>query len=163
MINRKSNIEGMGLFADRDIAKGEEVYQFTGPIISVDEAEEIYNAGCDFLLQVDQYMFLDLRDCPGRRTNHSCSPNTAFTAFCDTLIALKDIKKGDEITFDYSANENTEFVMDCKCGSANCRGIILPWHGLSDATREKLKPITSNHIKHMNLSQSQNNNARSRH
>ena len=59
---------------------------------------------------------------PARFVNHSCDPNTFLHNFCG--IAKRDIKKGEEITEDYSKENNPDFRLECKCGSKNCKGIV---------------------------------------
>ncbi|MEB0047619.1 MULTISPECIES: SET domain-containing protein-lysine N-methyltransferase [unclassified Pseudomonas] len=56
---------------------------------------------------------------------HSCDPNVFFDMSELWLWALKDIKKGDPLTMDYAATEDTllhQFA--CLCGSTECRGWI---------------------------------------
>jgi D-alanine-D-alanine ligase len=55
--------------------------------------------------------------------NHSCAPNTAYRGF--DLIALQDIRAGEELTVDFATfcGENME-GFQCMCGSVNCRGDI---------------------------------------
>jgi len=46
------------------------------------------------------------------------------------VYALRDIKKGEELTHDYAATSVDQFAgrgfweEECKCGSRNCRGIL---------------------------------------
>ena len=60
---------------------------------------------------------------PERYINHSCDPNT----FAKTmqggrkLVAMRDIKDGEEITSDYSINGYNDGTFRCHCGSKNCR------------------------------------------
>jgi SEC-C motif-containing protein len=53
--------------------------------------------------------------------NHSCDPNSFFDVDSMNLIALKDIKTGEELTFFYPSTE-WEMVQpfDCFCKSGNC-------------------------------------------
>lgn len=56
--------------------------------------------------------------------NHSCNGNVGFNENGD-FIAIRDIRHGEEITYDYGlAESNPKFSMKCKCGSSNCRHII---------------------------------------
>lgn len=55
--------------------------------------------------------------------NHSCDPNTQYDGL--NVIALRDIKMGEELTLDYTTflnNEMESFI--CNCGSENCKKII---------------------------------------
>ncbi len=57
--------------------------------------------------------------------NHSCDPNAGFDDH-GNLVAIASIRGNTEITWDYSTLEyNPNFRMDCKCGSLNCRNIIV--------------------------------------
>lgn len=55
--------------------------------------------------------------------NHSCNPNTAFRGL--NLVALGDIRCGEELTVDYGTLGNPEAApFTCSCGASNCRGTI---------------------------------------
>lgn len=57
----------------------------------------------------------------GAYFNHSCNPNSAIRGKV-TVVALHDIKKNKEVTFDYSLNEADIFwYIKCSCGYKNCR------------------------------------------
>ncbi|MHC8379110.1 SET domain-containing protein-lysine N-methyltransferase [Pseudomonas sp. MDT1-16] len=56
---------------------------------------------------------------------HSCDPNVFLDMSELWLWALKDIKKGEQLTMDYAATEDKllhQFA--CRCGSLDCRGWI---------------------------------------
>ena len=56
--------------------------------------------------------------------NHSCDGNLGFNKNGD-FIALRNIKKDEEISYDYGlAESNPLFIMSCKCKSKNCRNSI---------------------------------------
>ncbi len=55
--------------------------------------------------------------------NHSCNPNTGFKNNL-SVIAIKDIKKGEEIVIDYAMFYDGDQNMRCNCGSSNCRKVI---------------------------------------
>jgi D-alanine-D-alanine ligase len=55
--------------------------------------------------------------------NHSCNPNTALCGL--NLIALGDIRRGEELTVDYATLGNPDAAaFECRCGASNCRGTI---------------------------------------
>lgn len=69
--------------------------------------------------------------------NHSCDPNCGI---CDNLqlIALKDIKKGTELFFDYSTTMLEDYwSMKCECGSEICRKVISDFDKIPFETQEK--------------------------
>lgn len=56
--------------------------------------------------------------------NHSCEPNLGWAAG-DTLIAIRDIAAGEELTVDYAtAITDPEFVLMCHCQTYRCRQVI---------------------------------------
>lgn len=56
--------------------------------------------------------------------NHSCDPNVGFGSG-DSFVAKRDILAGEELCWDYGVGEsNPRFKMQCRCGTAVCRGVI---------------------------------------
>ena len=56
--------------------------------------------------------------------NHSCVGNLGFDKNGD-FIAIVDIRKGEEITYDYGLVEtNPKFEMTCICADIKCRKVI---------------------------------------
>jgi hypothetical protein len=62
---------------------------------------------------------------PMHVTNHSCAPNARFNE-TGTLIALRDIPVGEEITFNYldTPTPASPWNFACQCGAANCIGWV---------------------------------------
>ena len=60
-----------------------------------------------------------------RYINHSCDPNTFFRCTPERaeVYALRDIRKGEELTCDYGESQH-EGKLPCRCGARNCRGFI---------------------------------------
>ncbi|MDD5348445.1 MAG: SET domain-containing protein-lysine N-methyltransferase, partial [Candidatus Omnitrophica bacterium] len=59
----------------------------------------------------------------GWNLNHSCSPSCCIHG--SYIVALRAIRKGDEITIDYSTtNDDARWEMFCSCGCRNCRKTI---------------------------------------
>jgi len=58
---------------------------------------------------------------PGDYFNHSCNPNAGMNGqIC--LVAMHDIKKDDEICFDYAMSDSSDYdEFECHCGAPNCR------------------------------------------
>jgi hypothetical protein len=75
-------------------------------------------------------MLLDLTD-QTRWINHSCDPNTEVDTVWDAdtrtgqawWIALRNIKPGEELTYDYAFAAH--LAEPCSCGSSKCRGLIV--------------------------------------
>jgi SEC-C motif-containing protein len=72
-------------------------------------------------VQIEEFKHITLVPKFLQYINHSCDPNAFFDVDSMTLIALKEINIGDEITFFYPS---TEWKMvqpfDCFCNSENC-------------------------------------------
>lgn len=140
---RESNISGKGVYAKKDIKKGDRICFMEGEIMDIHEmikrVENDFEEGSD-PLGVDDNMYMDLEEFY-RCINHSCSPN-AFIRGRNELVALRDINKNEEITFDYSTTMNDnldreeQWTMECMCGSNNCRKIIDQFHLLPKEVQE---------------------------
>jgi len=56
--------------------------------------------------------------------NHACNGNVGFNRAGD-FVALRSIKRGKELTYDYGlAESNPRFKMRCECGAKGCRKMI---------------------------------------
>ncbi|MFA5857067.1 MAG: SET domain-containing protein-lysine N-methyltransferase [Candidatus Pacearchaeota archaeon] len=136
LIIKKSGISGKGVYARISIKKGKTICFLRGELMDLNEmirrTDENLEDGAD-PLGVDNEKYLDLDEL-SRTFNHSCNPN-AYLSKKSKLKALRDINRGDEITYDYSTtmDDNEEkikksggglWTCKCKCGSKNCRGLI---------------------------------------
>jgi uncharacterized protein len=118
----KSRIQGKGVFAARDIMKGEVV-------LHRDNSEQLTAEQMNHLPVQEKENYVSF--CNGKLThmseperyvNHSCEPNTYVEDCYD--VALRNIAKGEEITSDYASDGHTGKKMKCLCGSKNCRELI---------------------------------------
>ncbi len=69
--------------------------------------------------------------------NHSCNPNCGIrlnATGAHDFIAIRDIRMGDEATFDYAMRNYSVdyFPPACKCGAKGCRGHITGWKDLPE-------------------------------
>jgi hypothetical protein len=55
--------------------------------------------------------------------NHSCAPNVGFSGNV-VLVAMRDVRQGEELTTDYALFDDSDEHMPCLCGAPNCRGLI---------------------------------------
>lgn len=103
----KSDIQGIGVFADEDVSKGDVVWKYHSILditMSVTDVEVQDETIKNYL---KKYAYLDVNDnhyylCGdnARFTNHSDDPNV-ITFTNEIQIAVRDIKKGEEITESY--------------------------------------------------------------
>ena len=121
VIVKNSGIEGKGVFALRDFKKGEIVLRwnisYTLPKGKVEKMSNKQKKYISFL--DDKYIIMQE---PEKYVNHSCEPNTTAKNFCD--VTIRDIKKGEEITADYTEELPPNTYMECNCGSKKCKKII---------------------------------------
>jgi len=124
---RKSKSMGLGTYAVSKIRQGEFVRTLSGQELRYPELLKRLRSGevnIDDPLQVEAHLFMIL-DEPSRLFNHSCDPTSGIRGK-NTLVAIRDIKEDEEITFDYSATVgiNNAWGMKCLCGSPRCRKVI---------------------------------------
>lgn len=130
---RKTKNKGIGLFAKRNIKKGETIVIARGKSYTADECK---TSG----LRDDHFMFVGWNKLifvkpPACYTNHSCNPNAGIKNKVK-LVAVRNIKKDEEIAIDYDTIEY-EWKMKCKCGNKNCRKIIKGWKFLPKKLKKK--------------------------
>jgi len=144
---RRSPIHGNGVFAVDTFAKGEEIIQYKGKLLTNDEADELYGDGGEsghtFLFTLNDDYIIDgsQQGNTARWINHSCAPN------CRALVeesasgkprkdkvvieAIRRIKPGDELTYDYGIvldvrhTARLKKLWKCLCGAPNCIGTML--------------------------------------
>lgn len=131
----RSRIQGLGLFAARDLGKNTYIIEYLGELIRNEvgnRRELLYDSQCRgvYMFRVDDDSIVDATMCGGlaRYINHSCEPNcTAEILYCDgsghiIIVANRDIGKGEELTYDYKFDiEDHGNRIPCLCGSACCR------------------------------------------
>jgi len=72
--------------------------------------------------------------------NHSCDATVWFHPTENKFLARRDIKKGEEVTYDYGTTEcNPKWGMDCLCGLPCCRGRITGDDWKNPEFRERFK------------------------
>jgi hypothetical protein len=145
----KSKINGVGLFADESIKKGEKISYIRGPIRVVRDFTKVpaaLNKVSYNWIGIGRYSYIDTKNSPFRFINHSCDPN-AIIVTPRTIIARKSIHQGEEITMDYSLTEAGQdwCIHNCTCKSARCRGLIEPINKLpKHVFRSYMPHITKN-------------------
>ena len=130
---KKSNIDNKGLIAAKDIKKGRKIIEYKGKLISKKESEEnpkFDNEKRIYLFEINKRYDLDgdFRFNTARLINHSCNPNceVAGKGLKLWIESTKDIKKGEELSYDYGFSFDEDFKnYPCRCNSSNCCGYIV--------------------------------------
>ncbi len=124
-----SAIHGTGGFAQVDLRAGTQVIEYTGRRIDKQESLRQCEQENPYIFHLDEEWDLDgnVPWNPARLLNHSCAPN------CEAqeengriwIVALRDIRAGEEITFNYNYDLQDYREHPCQCGAAKCVGYIV--------------------------------------
>lgn len=131
---------GLAVFAKRRFLKGEKITRFTGEIVKKESLPSEYSGREDQFVQVGASEFMGPSGRVDDYINHSCSPNSGlkFANNSIVLIAIRDIKIGEEISWDYSTTMiGLEWSMHCECKSSNCRKKIAGFETIPEATKRE--------------------------
>jgi len=129
---RESKIHGQGVFAKKAFLRGDMLLEIddSDPVLDRGELtpeEEIF---IDVFVTADGKQKVTWMKSPERFINHSCEPNnyvlTDMTNGIRRAWALKNIRIGDELTWDYALNIWEEWIgpVPCNCGAETCRRMI---------------------------------------
>jgi hypothetical protein len=120
----RSPVEGYGVVATRVFKRGQVIANVEGVLWRAGERRDDRHS-----LVLDDGVFFDMVD-QTRWVNHSCSPNVVVEAGVTRagngwaqLQALKTIRPGDELFYDYAFPP--ELKEKCRCGAKACRGWIV--------------------------------------
>jgi SET domain-containing protein len=126
---RNSPIHGTGGFARVDIPNETNVVEYIGRKVDKQESLRQCELENPFIFTLDDQFDLDgnVDWNPARLLNHSCSPN------CEALddegriwiVACRDIKAGEEITFNYNYDLVDYKDNPCCCAAPNCVGYMV--------------------------------------
>jgi SET domain-containing protein len=137
---RRSEVHGTGVFALSEFAAGEQIIEYVGEIISMQEAirrhpHDPQNPNHTFYFHLDDAHVIDALygGNASRWINHSCRPNCEPQDVQGRVFihALRPIWKGEELTFDYDLFSDEPMTpalraqYACHCGAKKCRGSLL--------------------------------------
>ena len=121
----KADGNGNGIYSLELINKGELVAVFGGVVYEWDAFIHLPDRERSLCIQVEDRHFLVPRPIgEGDYVNHSCNPNAGLSGQIG-LVAMRDIKIGEEVCFDYAMSDTMPYdEFNCGCGSLNCRGKV---------------------------------------
>ncbi|KAH9203387.1 hypothetical protein DL95DRAFT_321507 [Leptodontidium sp. 2 PMI_412] len=136
----RSAIHGWGLYAMENIPVNDMIIEYVGEkirqqVADVREARYLRSGiGSSYLFRIDENTVIDSTKKGGvaRFINHSCMPNctakiiTVDKRKCIVFYALRDIAKGQELTYDYKFEREIRSVdrIPCLCGTTACKGFL---------------------------------------
>jgi SET domain-containing protein len=136
---KKTKGKGYGLFAKRDIPKGTVVFYECSKCKVIPKArfEKMGKAQKEKIL-FHAYTRKDgsvVHPCGDSiYMNHSCDPNVLDTGKGFDIV-VKDIKKGQEATYDYRVFYDKDWGFQCQCGARNCCGTFTCRRPLAPGVR----------------------------
>lgn len=159
---RKSRIHSTGIFARKNIPDGARIIEYVGRKVTKavsdrladiplnkNKKDRTYGAVYIFVLNKRHDINGNVVYNTARFINHSCDPN------CETeiirghiwVVAIRDIKKGEELAYNYNYDIEDYEDHKCRCGSKRCVGYIMDedcWPRLKrkeKKKKEKLKKV----------------------
>ena len=113
---------GLGLFATNPIPKGKKIIEYVGPRISNAEVEK---SNGKYFFGLNKRWSIDGsgRENIARYANHSCAPNAEaiITRGHIWICSRRNIKVGEEITYNYGKEYFEGIIEDIGCKCAKCQ------------------------------------------
>ena len=121
----KADKSGNSIFSIEPINKGELIAVFGGVVYEWETFIHLPEIERTLCIQVEDRHFLVPRPIgKGDYVNHSCNPNAGLSGQIG-LVAIRDIKIGEEVCFDYAMSDTMPYdEFNCGCGAASCRGTV---------------------------------------
>ncbi|XP_057712545.1 histone-lysine N-methyltransferase 2C isoform X1 [Corythoichthys intestinalis] len=131
----RSRIQGLGLFAARDMEKQAMVIEYNGTVLRNEVAirkDKVYRSQnrAVFMFRIDSEHVVDATLSGGlaRYINHSCAPNcvaevvTFERGYKIIISCIRRIERGEELCFDHQFDPvASQHKVACHCGAPECR------------------------------------------
>jgi SET domain-containing protein len=116
---------GLGLFATEIINKGDFIVEYKGRLLRNAEADAMADRGSKYLYEINSRWTIDgsSRKNIARYANHSCRPNAESDVTRERKVVIRAVKKirpGDEITYDYGRDYFNLIIKPMGCRCAKC-------------------------------------------
>ena len=124
-LQARPKADGYGIFAREPLAKAELLAVFGGAVYPWEAFMALPERERSLSLQVEENLFLVPNPIgEGDYVNHCCEPNAGLSGQI-ALVAMRDIRPGEEVCFDYAMSDTTPYdEFDCECGAVHCRGRV---------------------------------------
>ena len=123
----KRGTHGLGLFTTRPFNKGDLIIEYTGEKITTETADE---RGGQYLFELNDKYTVDGRgrENKARYINHSCRPN-CYPEIDEKeqhifIYAKRNIKSGEELTYNYGKEFWKEYVSSKGCRCLKCSKLL---------------------------------------
>jgi SET domain-containing protein len=139
ILKKKSGVHGWGIFAKTGIPKGTRIVEYVGEKITkveadrrgpilIEYAKKHKQAGAVYIFVLNKKYDIDghVEYNIAKFINHSCDPNCEVDIIRGHIwvIALRDIKKNEELFYNYGYDMDTYDEHPCLCRSIVCPGFI---------------------------------------
>jgi hypothetical protein len=116
---------GRGLFARERVRAGEMLLVWGGDVVTGEQLSWMSEEKHRLAVQIEENLYLVTpNEGPADWVNHSCDPNAGLVGQI-VLVALRDIRAGEEICFDYATSDGSPYdEFECGCDSSKCRGHV---------------------------------------
>lgn len=116
---------GRGAFAREKVRAGDVLVVWGGEVVDGATLRAMSVDRFRLALQVEEDLYLlTTNEGVADWVNHSCAPNAGLRGQV-VLVALRDIRAGEEITFDYATSDGSTYdEFECGCGAESCRGHV---------------------------------------
>ncbi|MBR9698937.1 SET domain-containing protein [Candidatus Woesearchaeota archaeon] len=153
----RSKIHSTGVYAKKGIRKGTKIIEYVGEKltkkesdkradVALDKHAKDKNNGAVYIFELNKKYDIDgdFYFNTAKFINHSCNPNCDVEISNDKIwiIALRQIKKGEELSYNYGYDYEDYEDHVCHCGSDKCVGYILSedhWPKLKRSLARKKK------------------------
>ncbi len=128
LIVRSSEIHAAGCYATKAFRKGQRLCEYDGPRMSKKLADERYaDRSVTYLFGVGNRNTVIDGFGTVMFMNHCCEPNCESEEDDGRIFvtALRAIKAGEELTFEYNLYDSDDVAQDCFCGRPACRGTMF--------------------------------------
>src|SRR5688572_1907514 len=147
---RPSAIHGRGLFARRAIAKGEIVAIKGGHILDRRALARVKGRIAASYIQIADGFFIGAATAAEVKRNklfinHSCAPNVGIQGQI-IFVAMRNVRAGEELTYDWAMEENSRARTRCRCGAPACRKILTGRDWKKPALRWKYRRYLSAYL-----------------
>lgn len=101
--------------------------------VNLSAGDIVFDFGASAIVQTPSYLTVQLNTTEHiylqpsflQYINHGCAPNVFFDTTSFKVVALLDIKQGDELCYFYPSTEwKMAQPFQCVCGADNCLGYI---------------------------------------
>jgi hypothetical protein len=139
LVIRGSKIDSEGCHTTAPIKKGAVIVEYTGPRITVKQADAFYDDHPrTYLFGLADGKHVIDGEGVAAFINHSCDPNCEADEIKGRvwIMACRDIAAGEELTYDYNLYDgDLDDPSPCFCGAPNCRGSMYSEDELAKRTR----------------------------